>query len=255
MDAIVLHPSLLSVYLDNCFRIDVECCYVLQMLISRRVAFEEIGFPCNNLVLNGCAQLPDYIATNPPLKEHLLQKNQLDDDDAIRIAEALSMNTNLRTLNVNENHITCIGYDAIRKALFDTTNFNSVTASNHTCWIYYDDNIMDCPHNNGYHDGSQEDPKTNLATKIYSVLSSRNKAGTNARTLDLELGEECLSLVPKILEVVHKASSLGYRQHYLIWEPKNCGMSKDEAMKPLSIVYELVRSWKMPSLFEYHYRG
>ncbi len=73
---------------------------------------------------------------NPPLKAIGFSDNRLNDDDAILIAAALESNTKLRHLVLCGNvNITSRGWDALRPALWDDTNLNSVSGSNHACRV------------------------------------------------------------------------------------------------------------------------
>ena len=76
----------------------------------------------------------------------------------------------------------------------------------------------------------------NRGRKIYSILSSSNREGSNVRHLDSEFEDDYLKLVPKVLESVHGYA--GYSSH------------PTGDVRPLSIMYEVLRSWKMPTLYE-----
>ena len=83
-----------------------------------------------------------------------------------------------------------------------------------------------------------EDSKANRERKIYSLLSARNREGVNVQHLDAEFeDEESLKLVPKVLESAHMYARYA---------------SSSDAMlvHPLSVMYEILRSWKMPILYE-----
>ena len=75
----------------------------------------------------------------------------------------------------------------------------------------------------------------NRGRKIYRLLDSRHWEGTNVQHLDAEFGDESLKLVPKVLEAVNVYAEYG-----------------DEDVHPLSLMYEIMRSWKMPSLYEHN---
>ena len=71
--------------------------------------------------------------------------------------------------------------------------------------------------------------------KVYSILEERNAEGTNVSHLNQELGEEeSLKLVPHVLKIPAQRSERAY------------------ISVPLSIMYELLRNWKMPSLYKSH---
>ena len=95
LDAIISHPSINKVRLENCLRGNINVYQILYSLITCKKAFSTIDLDNNGLQTGDCTDLPDFIATNPPLKILYLQKNKLNDNDAILIARALKNNTNL----------------------------------------------------------------------------------------------------------------------------------------------------------------
>ena len=71
--------------------------------------------------------------------------------------------------------------------------------------------------------------------QIYRLLSLRNRKGNNVQHLNLEFDDDdSLALVPNVLVSVH---------HYSRIQQSN-------PVHPLSIMYEILRSWKMPELYE-----
>ena len=91
--------------------------------------------------------------------------------------------------------------------------------------------------------------------KICSLLSSRNEKGSNVYHLDLELGKGSLNLVPKVLECVNNYSRR-YTQEMdsdVGEVPPNFYSREDgdmELVRPFSIMYEILRCWKIPELYE-----
>ncbi|KAL7523629.1 hypothetical protein ACHAXR_000259 [Thalassiosira sp. AJA248-18] len=192
----------------------------------------------------GGTHLPDFLALNPPLQELCLIENHLDDNDAILIATALKHNTNLQRLFLEDNDMTDVGFSALKKVVFDWTSLNSVADSNHSCLIV-------CGTSSGNYFC---DPQSNKEEKICSLLSSRNEEGTNSFHLDLEFGGDSLKLLSKVLECVNNYSRRYTRKmdgHGVI--PINEYSREDgcvELVRPLSIMYEILRSWNMPELYE-----
>ena len=88
-----------------------------------------------------------------------------------------------------------------------------------------------------------------LGSKIYneyeniSPLSNRNREGSNVQHLNAEFVDDedddllTMKLVPKVLESTHNYSA----QLYVIY-----GL----AVPTLSIMYEILRGWKTPELFD-----
>ena len=79
-------------------------------------------------------------------------------------------------------------------------------------------------------------PQHRRRRKLYKLLSARFLAGSNARLLNAELGEPgTIELVPRVLERIHQCSD---------------GRSADSPLL-LSLYFELMKSWKMPELYEH----
>lgn len=227
------HPSIEHICLDNCFEDSARGYEVFCSLLS---LYNEAGnlkcinFNANNIRTEGGSHLAGFIATNPSLEELNLEDNHLDDNDAALVAAALKENTNLRFLILDGNDLTGIGFEHLRNATFDSTTLNSIADSNHTCCVSIDDE----PVLNEY-----ADPKTNRAHKIHFLLSNRSLDHTIAQHFDEELGEDAsLALVPWVLASVNNYSSDFNRfQHGVL---------------AIDIMYEIIRGWKMPELYEQH---
>ena len=100
---------------------------------------------------------------------------------------------------------------------------NAVADSNHTCDI----DIASC--------NDPDKLKANKGEKIYYLLSAMHRDGVNVRHLESEFEDDSLKLVPKVLESVNIYAEYG---------------SSTGDVHPLSIMYEILRSWKMPTLYE-----
>ena len=167
-----------------------------------------------------------------------MANNNLNDEDARLIARALKHNTNLQFISLDGNYISGIGEEALGKALYNPTSLISLSDCNHTCRIHGLNWSADIPFDPlGY------TPKENRARKLYHLLSARNREGSNVCHFNLEFGDEnendeSLKLVPKVLESV---------QRYAV--SQSCGECIDY-LPPLSVVYEILRGWKMPELYE-----
>ena len=86
-----------------------------------------------------------------------------------------------------------------------------------------------------------------MRRKIYHLLSERNKEGSNVHYLNSEFDDDdeeggvSIKLVPRVLECVrdyHCALLDDYRKKY-------------NPVPPLSIMFEILRSWKVPELYEH----
>ena len=195
VEVVIGHPTIEKITLENCFGENRNGYDMLCLLLVCNKEFSHVDLETNNIRTGGGTEIADFLTSNPPLRELLLRDNHLDDNDAILIAGALKRNTNLRDLRLGQNDITDIGHAALRNAVFDSTNLNAVADCNHTCCI---DGL-----NLDYNNDEEEEFKVNRGSKIFNLLSSRNREGTNVHHLDAEFGDESLKLVPKVLECIH----------------------------------------------------
>lgn len=115
---------------------------------------------------------------------------------------------------------------------YDTTSLNALSDCNHTCKMY------------GIGTGPSLD-YLNIrsgakARKIYHLLSTRNQEGSNVQHLNTEFDEDddSLKLAPKVLGFISRLERPSRKSlHY-------------NFVHPLSIMYEIIRSWEMPELCE-----
>ena len=232
IEAITSHPVIDHIRLENCFGENANAYELLRVLFAGNKQFIHIDLDSNNLRIGGFTEIPDLLVTNPPLKDLFLENNLLDDKDALQIAHALKQNTKLQNISLGQNDITDIGRDALRNVIFDTTSLNTVANSNHSCSI-------EGLGFEGYNDVDfhVDNPYARRGKKIYSLLTSRHREGINVRHLNSEFDDESLKLVPKVLESVHHYDT------YTIPGARN-------RVHPLSLIYEILRGWKMPTLYE-----
>jgi len=201
---------------------------LLRSLLSRNATLVRIDLDSNNIRTMGGTHLSDFLATNPPLQSLYLENNYLNDSDAVFIANSLKRNTNLANLFLGRNEITCIEGNALSNAIFDSGSLNSAADSNHICTIH--DIGLDRNTNN-----ISGSARRNRVKKIFSILSSRNTQGANVYHLNLELGDASLKIAPLVLDCLARSAASGGSSYRPV---------------TLSILYEVLRSWKMPSLYE-----
>ncbi|EJK72351.1 hypothetical protein THAOC_06128 [Thalassiosira oceanica] len=226
IESIIDNRSVKNVDLENCFSHDgVNGCRALTSLMTSGRPFEWLEFSGN--CLSGIDDVAAALASNLQLEALRICDNELNDRDAELIAQALKQNTNLHTLYLNHNRITPTGFDTIRSTIYDPSSLNAIEYCNHTCHIdRVEGNI------------NSMSPQQRRNKKLYKLLSTRHLDGSNARHLNAELGEEkyTIKLVPMVLHCIKRYSS---------------DRTADLPM-PLSITYELIKSWMMPELFEHH---
>ena len=219
-----------SITLANCFNQNVVTygCRALASLMMCGRPLQRIDFSDNGL--SGVDDVATALATNPPLETLALVGNSLNNSDAELIAEALKQNTNLKMLNLDGNNITSDGFEKIGTAIYDPSSLNAVASCNHTCCVECGDSYVGVNY-------SGMTPQERRRCKLYKMLSSRHAVGSNARHLNSELGVGTFvtKLVPGVLECIEKCSI-----DRLVDSPV-----------PLSLYFELMRSWKMPELYEH----
>jgi len=251
LEAIISHPSIEYVRLENCFDGgEINGYNILRTLLASDKRFKVIDFDRNNIQTNGDTAIPNYIASNPQLRTLRLSWNKLNDNDARLIAMALKQNTNLIYLHLNDNDMTDSGYRALSKAVYDPTSLNTVYDCNHTCQIEVDgDRISeDIPLSCNNAGSGYTNPKTKRSTKIHYILSLRHKEGSNVQHLNTEFDEDkdgdndtslTLKIVPKVFEAVYNHSNAP--------RPTSVDHTLGHSM---SITYEILRGWKMPELHD-----
>jgi len=255
IEAIINNPSIDDIRLENCLRggvFSINGYEAVRPLFASDRTWDRLDLENNNIQTKGDTAIPDYIASNPPLQSLLLSGNKLNDNDAILIASSLKgNNTNLKSLHMQNNTgITDIGRNALIKAIYDPTSLNSMSDCNHACVIYIDGHMKNVPRW-GSNEGAGK-PQIKRSTKIYQLLFERNKEGSNVQHLNAEFEddeEDSLKLVPKVLERVH----LNYDS--MIQNAEDDDSNSEEEINPspsypLSIMFEVLRGWKMPELYE-----
>ena len=242
VDAIIHYRRIEHIRLENCLGEDINGYEILQSLLSSGKRFLSIDLDGNNIRTGGGTAISDFLSTNPPLKQLFLEGNHLNDDDAILIARALKRNNNLKHLRLGDNDWTEKGKNALSKVIYDSTSLNSVMDCNHRC------DIEDIRFDGILENYSNMTPKGNRAMKIYHLLSLRNREGSNVQHLNVEFeDDDSLALVHRVLESVYRYSrSRSVRGFVRVRQLR----LQPNTVHPLSIMYEILRSWKMPELYE-----
>ena len=224
--------SITDVRLENCFnQNDVNGCRALTSLMTSGRPFKELDFDSNGL--SGIDDVAAALASNPQLQMLRMSGNELSDRDAESIAQALKHNTNLRKLYLDENSITSAGFETIEAVIYNPSSLNALESCNHTCWVNCSGGDDDYKEGNGY----GLTPQQRRRHKMYKMLSIRHALGSNGRHLNAELGEGSFvtKLVPRVLECIQQ-----------------CSINRSTIDTPtlFSLFFELMKSWKMPELFE-----
>lgn len=222
------HPSIEMIRLGGCIRTEVDGYGVLKSVMTAGASkLKTVAMIANDITTGGSTFISNFLATNPILETLKLRENNLKDQDAFSIARALKHNTNLRFLDVENNDLTYVGWDALRKAEFDSTSLNSAADSNHTCFIY---NSSFINININIDRGSEKPvlPLTVRRRKIYSVLSARNRECSNIQYFD----KVPFEFLPDMLRSIQ------------LYSERPVGRDGcDNTAVPLSVVFEVMQSW------------
>lgn len=223
---------------SKCFRGEQRAAVgvdVLTSLLTSGREFRSISFGGNDL--SGIVPICDALASNPPITFLNLNDNLLDDEDAKSIAEALASNTTLRGLYLEKNRFTDAGKRVLILAVHDNSDLNTLSGCNHTCCF---SGVGDRSPNRRENVSEFSDWQFNRGIKIYDELSEQCRENNIALLLETELGESSLLLLPKVLELVKKYS-------FNVSTRERSGLHS--ILSPLSIYFELLKTWKMPEIF------
>jgi hypothetical protein len=102
------------------------------LLIILQSDVRRINLSSNNISSLGAVTIAEYLEGNPPNQRLCLDSNWFNDNDAILISQAMKRNTNLKFLHLERNNITSIGVKALFNCVFDSSNLNAISESNHT---------------------------------------------------------------------------------------------------------------------------
>ena len=228
-EIIKVHPAIKKIELDECCGegVEVDGHDTLRSILTAGAnKLKCIDMTGNDITTGGSTFIADFLATNPILEHLELRYNNLNDEDAKSIASALAHNTNLHYFHVNGNEITDSGWDALRKAEFDSTSLNSAAGANHTCHIFRRSQF------NGEQYGDRLEPKQVRQKKIYYIISERNRKCSNVQHFyDLPV-----NFLPDML---------GSIQEYSEYHAGEKAPPKDDEdyVEALSVVYEIMRFW------------
>ena len=244
IDTILEHPTISNVGFIGTLNGGVIPYTPVQHLFGRLGADSllNVNLSGNGIKTNGDRCIPDFLSANPPLEWLNLQGNKFTDDDALHIAQALQSNTNLRLLNLAGNLLTNTGKLSLYKkailglgpsefsGLMSVTeaDLNIVSGANHTCQI---DGIC---RPKMFMNRSNQSAKLNRAQKLFLLLRKRRREGCSITLLESEFSEEGMRLVPHVLACVNAYAKGCFK--------RRC----------LSVLFELVRNWKTPEIYQFH---
>eukprot|EP00956_Cyclotella_meneghiniana_P029395 scaffold70984_cov36-Cyclotella_meneghiniana.AAC.1 len=177
--------------------------------------------------------MSEFLSSNPSLRDLILDDNPFNEQDIVYIADALKHNTTLNLLGI-QLWDPPTNWHVLEYAIFDPTSLNAAYNSNHRCRLY---NMGVKP--NICRFNTCDDSTLNKRKKIFTLLSKRNRRRENASFFERDgIG---IKHIPRILSLLKPFSD-----HHLHDEK---GIQGDDEVKPLSIIYEIMRDWRMPELY------
>jgi hypothetical protein len=179
-----------------------------------------INLESNNINSLVVVTIAEYLEGDPPIEELFLAHNQLNDDDATLISQALKRNTNLKTIHLMSNNFTSVGAKALLTSVFDSSSLNAISGSNHnleSLFIFFH-NLQHCI-----------DKLLQLYSTQKIMLALQDKD-----SLLKYLANIPKELIPEVL---------AFPRGRIVDDYKH---------KHLNIVYSTMRWWNMPLLYSYH---
>ena len=236
------------VKLKKCFADGINTDMLKNILTCNTVAIWLTG---NGLSSREAMIIAEFLNSNPALARLYLRDNRFDDADAAVLANSLSSNTNLRSLDISGNTaIKADGRLAFLRAIFDVSGLASCAASNHTCRVLWLEQ-QDVSSLNFYTNVS-----FNKQEKIFAMLALSEEHSFINTAL---LSGVPASLMPKLFysayNQVQKSNSIsGVTDLYLELTDTNRRRKHDVwdnlgGTKSLNCIYELLRSWAVPSIY------
>jgi hypothetical protein len=216
------HTCITELYLNHCDLGSTP--EILSVILQSDV--KEIDLSSNNIDSLGAVTIAEYLEGDPPICRINLGHNQLNDDDAILISQALKKNRNLSHLYLWNNNLSCIGVKALLHCVIDSSSLNAISESNHTLTRIH--MFQNLPHRNKFLFGCiYRLIEMNRAQKIMLVLQDKDSLLQYLANIPAEL-------IPEVLAFSRQQVD-NQCQH-----------------KHLNILYSIMRWWNMPMLYSYH---
>jgi len=194
------------------------------LLVILHADIKYIDLDNNNIDSLGAVKIAEYLGNDPPIEHLFLDHNQLNDDDAILISQALKKNTNLKTIRLRTNNFTPLGVKALLNCVFDASSLNAISESNHTLAFVH----------------------------MFYKRGNKSLVGCIDRLLELDRTQKI------VLAMQDKDSLLKYLANIPVeLMPEVLAFplrqfDNQPLHKHLNIVYSTMRWWNMPMLNSYH---
>ena len=235
--------------LAECFEDGIES-QTLTMILETVVAATS-----NNLVLsqNGMSSreagiIAEFLSVNPNISSLNVSDNRFDDADAALLANALSNNANLRDLTLNDNPIKENGRLAFLRTIFDVSSLDLSASSNYTCQVYGLEQDISALN---FHEQSFSNKWEKIFTMLAlssddSFVNTSLLEGVPAQLIPVLLNEADYVADeddnPELTDLYLELTNAKRCQKHDAWD--NLGVTKS-----LNCVYELMRCWAVPLIF------
>jgi hypothetical protein len=191
----------------------------------------------------GAVKIAEYLEGDPPIEKLTLNRNQINDDDAILISQALKRNTHLKALHIYSNNLTSIGVKALLTSVFDSSSLNAIAESNHTLgridMFSYAFEMGDFIFSDQGSDNSSSYRLCSCIDGLLHLLLQLDRkqklllALQDKNSLLNYLADAPVKLMPEVLAFrLRRAVDKSQRKH-------------------LNVVYSIMRWWNMPLLYSY----
>ncbi|EJK72905.1 hypothetical protein THAOC_05518 [Thalassiosira oceanica] len=237
--------------LENCLddRIDTHTLKMILRTVSTSSAIVQLGLFQNRMSSREAAVIAEFLNSNPSLTHLHLDDNRFNDADAAVLASPLSNNTQLANIWIGRNSdIKEIGRLAFLRAVFDVSSLSACAASNHTCCLHgieQDISVL-----NSYESGSD-----NKWRKIFAIIALSGEdsfintsllQGVPAQLISMILGkvidEGWTDDEHELTDIYLELTNAKRCQKHDVWDSLG-------ERKSLYCMYNLMRSWVVPSIF------
>ena len=207
---------------------------------------ESVNFEDNHITTQGGAAISDFLQSDDEILELRLGNNGLNDEDAIVMGVALRQSPKEElTLFLGRNPIGEVGWNALYNACYDPSSIAAVVQSNHTCILFNSYNGSGSLFTKLYGNHLGSCPEDRMSIKLYVLFETRHTTISNSRHLNSEFGGDAIGLSPFVLNFINRHVHEGHKLLTRDWSSRSLAKAS-----PLSILYEILRNWKMPELFE-----
>ncbi|EJK48345.1 hypothetical protein THAOC_32871 [Thalassiosira oceanica] len=243
-----------SLILAECFENGIDTNTLKMILASTTTSGQEtiLNLSDNGMSSREAAIIARFLlVSNPRLSQLDLDDNQFGDTDAAELADALSSNTHLSHISIENNDIEENGRLAFLRAIFDVSSLSSCAASNHNCRVYgfeRDISVLN----------RDESDYINKWSKILAMLALSSEDSFINTAL---LRNVPAQLIPKVLDkcivgFLHHLHNDNHKLTDIYLELTNTTRCQKhdvwdslEETKSLNCMYNLMKSWVVSSIF------